>query len=110
MPELEPIGSEAVGLQHLGAGLHVGTVEVAHHVGRADVELIIALIDEDAACVEHRPHGTVEQHERLRIDQPLQRRAATHTAASAAVRVSNGPAITCVSCLPPWLTTWLLAG
>ena len=68
--ELDPIRAEAVRLEHLGTRLHVRAMHVAHEVRRAEVQLVVALVDEDAPGVQHRAHGAVEEDERLGIDQP----------------------------------------
>ena len=56
------VGPEGVGLQDLGAGLHVLLMNLPHHVGRGDVQLIEAAVDEHAARIKHGAHGAVGHH------------------------------------------------
>jgi hypothetical protein len=56
------VGAERVGFQNLGAGLHVLLVNLPHHVGRGEVQLIEAAVDENAARIEHGAHGAVGHH------------------------------------------------
>ena len=67
--ELQAVRAEAVRLEQLRAGLHVRAVHVEHELGRAHVELIVALIDEHAARVEHRAHRAVGHHDALGVDE-----------------------------------------
>ena len=67
--ELEPVRAEGVRLEHLRAGLHVRAVHVAHEIGRAEVQLVVALVDEHALAVQHRPHRAVEDDDALRVEQ-----------------------------------------
>src|SRR5207237_3583252 len=55
--ELDAIGAEAVGLENLSPCFSVRLVYVAHKIGCAQVELVVALVDEDTLVVEHRPHS-----------------------------------------------------
>ncbi len=47
-------------------------MDPTHERGRADVQLIVALIDEDAFGIEHGAHRAVEYDDGGRIDQPGQ--------------------------------------
>jgi hypothetical protein len=47
-------------------------VNTAHQVGCAQVQLVVALVDEHALRIEHRADGAVEKDERLGIEQALQ--------------------------------------
>jgi hypothetical protein len=72
LPELDAVRAEAVRLQHFGPRLHVRAVHVAHEIGRPQVQLVVALIDEHAPGIQHRPHRAVEQHERGGVEQPVE--------------------------------------
>ncbi len=67
--ELDAVCAERVRLQHLGAGIDVRAVDAEHEVGRAQVELVVALIDEDAALVQHRAHRAIEDDDAIGIEQ-----------------------------------------
>ena len=54
-----PGGAEGVGFQDLGAGFDVLLMDLANHVGRGEVQLVEAAVDEDAARVEHGTHGAI---------------------------------------------------
>ena len=56
--------------------MHVGAVHLADEIGRAKVELIVALIDEHAFGVEHRPHRAVEDDDLIWVEQALDQLAA----------------------------------
>ena len=58
-----PVGAEGVGLQDLRAGLDVLLVDLADQVGRREVQLVEAAVDEDAARVEHGAHGAIGHHD-----------------------------------------------
>jgi hypothetical protein len=60
--ELEAVGAERVGLDHLGAGRDVLLVDRPDEVGVGEVQLVEATVHEHAAGVEHRPHRPVEDH------------------------------------------------
>ena len=49
-------------------------------IGRAQIELIITLIDEYTFAIEHRPHRTIEHDDAMRIEETLELRR--HRAAS----------------------------
>ncbi len=72
--ELQSIRAEAVRLDDIRPGLDVLRVDVAHQVGRADVQLVVALVDEHALAVQHRPHRPVEDDYRFRVEEPFDRR------------------------------------
>ena len=74
----EPVGcklgaarAERVGLDDLGPRFHVCAVDFANEIGRAKVQLVIALVDEDAFRIELRPHRSVYYDYFLRVEQPL---------------------------------------
>jgi hypothetical protein len=69
--QLQPVRAEAVCFEHLGASLHVRTMHVTHEIGRANVQLVIALVDEDSLRIQHRPHRAVEQDDGLGIEETL---------------------------------------
>src|SRR4029079_3143758 len=58
--QFDAAGSEGVGLQDFGARFSVRLVYVAHEIGRAQVQLIVALVDEHAFVVELRAHRAIE--------------------------------------------------
>ena len=57
------VGAERVGFQDLGAGLDVLLVDLAHQVGRGEVQLVEAAVDEDAARIQHGAHGAIGHHD-----------------------------------------------
>jgi hypothetical protein len=57
--ELHPVGAERVGLDDVRAGAHVFPVHARHQIRLRDVQRVEALVDEDAAGVEHRAHRAV---------------------------------------------------
>jgi hypothetical protein len=57
--EARAAGAEGVGLENLGAGFDVLLMDLPHHVGGGEVELVEAAVDEDAAGVQHGAHGAV---------------------------------------------------
>ena len=62
-PQLDAIGAERVGLNHIGAGAHVFVVHVGYAGGIGEVERVEAAIDEDTLRVEQRAHRAVaDQH------------------------------------------------
>jgi hypothetical protein len=67
--ELDPVRAEAVRLDRFGARLEVRLVNRAHEVGCPRVQFIVALVDEDALAVEHRPHRPVEEDDAVGIEQ-----------------------------------------
>jgi hypothetical protein len=71
--QLHRVGAERVGLEDLGSGLHVRLVNLLHQVGRLQVQLVVAHVDEDALRVQHRPHRAVEQVDAPVVDQAPQR-------------------------------------
>ncbi len=81
--ELDPVRAEAVRLDDVGAGLHVLRMNVTHELGRADVQLVVALVDEHALAVQHRPHRAVEDDDRFRVEEPFDRRVHREGAAPA---------------------------
>ena len=58
-PQLDAVGAERVGLEHVGAGADVVLMDLRHRVGRHDVQRVEAAVDEHALRVEHRPHRAV---------------------------------------------------
>ena len=63
--ELEAVGAEGVGLDDVDARLDVLLVDGAHEGGVREVQLVEAAVHEDAAGVEHRPHGAVAHDDAL---------------------------------------------
>ncbi len=81
--QLDAVRPERVRLDHVGAGAHVGLMEVGDEVGLREVQLVEAAIEEDALGIEHRPRRTVgDQHALVeRFEEWFQRRPATRTSA-----------------------------
>ena len=44
-------------------------MNIAYEIRGAQVQLVVALVDEDALVVEHRPHRAVEDDDLLRIEE-----------------------------------------
>ena len=59
--------------------LTYASMHFAHELRRPEVELVVALVDEDALAIEHRAHRAVEDDDELGIEQPLD---ALHAASS----------------------------
>jgi hypothetical protein len=57
----DPVRAEGVGLDDLGAGVHVVAVHGLDQLGLADVELVVAARVQHAALVEQRAHRAVEE-------------------------------------------------
>jgi hypothetical protein len=57
--QLEAVGAEGVGLDQLGAGADVLTVDALDDAGLGEVELVEAALVGDAARVDHRAHAAV---------------------------------------------------
>ena len=53
LSELQPVRPEGVRFDDLGSGLDVALMDGVHQVGFLQVQLVVALVDEDAAAVEH---------------------------------------------------------
>jgi hypothetical protein len=70
--QLEAVGAERVGLQCFRPRLDVGLVHVTHEIRRAQVQVVVALIDEHAPRIEHRPHCPVEDEDGVGIEEPLE--------------------------------------
>ena len=68
--QLDPVRPEGVRLQHLRSRLFVRLVNIAHEVGRAKVQFVVALVDEHALVVEHRAHRAVEDDDLVRVEKP----------------------------------------
>jgi hypothetical protein len=60
LSEFARVGAEGVGLDDLGAGAEVFPVDGGDQVGLAEVQLVVADVEEDAALVEHGAHRPVE--------------------------------------------------
>src|SRR5205814_1855070 len=73
--QLESIRAKAVRLDDVRTRVHVLLVNLPHHVWRAKIQLVIALIDEHALAVEHRAHRAVKDDDRLRVEKTLELRA-----------------------------------
>ena len=69
--KLQPVRAEGVRLDDLRARLRISAVNLPHQIGRAEVELIVALVDEHAFRVEHRAHRTVEDGDARGIQESL---------------------------------------
>src|SRR5258706_14022247 len=67
--QLDPVGTEGICLQHFRPGFLVRLVNIAHEVWGADVQLVVALVDEHALVVKHRAHPTVEDDDLLRVEE-----------------------------------------
>ena len=67
--ELDRIGSEGVGLDDFGAGVHIVAVDVLYDVGRFEVEPVVRNVDEDPAGVEFRSHGPIHDVDAPVIDE-----------------------------------------
>ena len=61
--ELEPVCSKCVCLDHTGAGIDILAVYTFNKVWIAEIDLIEALVYEDAPVVEHSAHRAVKQHD-----------------------------------------------
>ncbi len=60
-PQLDSIRAIRVGLEDLGARADVLLVHFQDDLRRPKIQLVVALVDEDAFGVEHRPHRAVEE-------------------------------------------------
>ena len=58
--ELHGVGAEGVGLHQLRARAHVLLVDLPHHFRLLHHQRVVADVDEDAAAVEERAHGAVQ--------------------------------------------------
>jgi hypothetical protein len=58
--QFEAVGSEGVGLDHVGARFDVVVVDRANQLRVGQIQFVIACIDEHALAVEHRSHRSVE--------------------------------------------------
>src|SRR5207253_2318527 len=54
------IRSERVRFDYVGACADVFAMNLAHEIGRHQIQLIVRAIDVDTLCIEHRAHGAVE--------------------------------------------------
>ena len=70
--ELDAVRAEAVRLDDVGAGVDVLLVHLAHELRRADVQLVVTLIDEYAFAIEHRPHRPVEHDDGVGVEHALE--------------------------------------
>jgi hypothetical protein len=59
--QFHAVRAVSVGLEDLRAGADVLPVYFEHDLRIADVQLVVALVDEDALRIEHRPHRAVEE-------------------------------------------------
>src|SRR5262249_55167967 len=57
--QLDAVGAEGVGLQHVGTRPHVVLVNLGDRIGGGDVQRVEAAVDEDALGVQHRAHRAV---------------------------------------------------
>jgi hypothetical protein len=56
-------GAERVGLDDVGAGANVFSVNLTDQIGRAEIQLVITAINVDALGVEHRAHRAVDDED-----------------------------------------------
>src|SRR5439155_20378151 len=63
---------EGIRLNNIGAGADVFAVDLAHEISRDQIQLVIGAIDVDAFCIEHRPHGAVENVCAIGIEKLLE--------------------------------------
>ena len=61
--QLVAVRAEGIGQDQLRARLDVLAMHFSHRSGIGQVEFIKALVETDAAAVQHRPHGAVGQHD-----------------------------------------------
>ena len=66
--QLDAVRAVGVGLDDLRAGAHVLLVHLEHDLRIAEIQLVVALVDEDALGVEHRPHRAIEEVDVLVCD------------------------------------------
>src|SRR5205823_4219572 len=59
--ELYAVRAVGVGLEDLGARPDVLFVHLEHDLRREEIQLVVALVDEDALRIEHGAHGSVEE-------------------------------------------------
>ena len=57
--QLDAVGAEGVGLDHVRAVADVGLVDLGDEIGLREVQLVEGAIEEDALGVEHRAHRAV---------------------------------------------------
>jgi hypothetical protein len=89
--ELDAVRAKAVCLDRLGTCLHVCLVDGAYEIRGPGVQLVVALIDEDALAVQHRPHRAVEEDDAVRVEESLDgRRHQTTSPALAGVADGRG--------------------
>ena len=60
--EAKTVGAKGVGFQNLSARLQILLVNRQDQAWVGKIQLIVATVDEDAAGVEHGPHGAVGKH------------------------------------------------
>ena len=60
--QAKAVGAEGVGFKNFGAGLEVLLVDGEDEARVGEIEFVVAAIDEDAAGIEHRAHGSVGQY------------------------------------------------
>ena len=66
-------GAEGVGLDDVGAGADVFGVNLAHQIGIAEIQLVVAAIDVDALGIEHRAHRAVEDVDAVGFEEVSER-------------------------------------
>src|SRR5205085_4907750 len=59
--ELDAVRAVRVGLEDLRAGADVFAMDIEHDLRTAEIQLVVALVDEDAFGIEHRPHRSIEE-------------------------------------------------
>jgi len=57
--QLDPIGAEGVGFDHVRAVADVGLMDLADEIRLGEVQLVERAIEEDALGIEHRAHRAV---------------------------------------------------
>ena len=63
--ELVSSGAKRVGLNDVRAGANVFSVNLAHQIRTAEVQLVVATIDVNTLGLEHRAHGAVDNEDAI---------------------------------------------
>ena len=80
--------AERVGLDDVGAGADVFCVNLAHEVGVAQIQFVVAAIDVDALGIEHRAHRAVEDVDAVGFEEFSERFAYSSVLDCPIVRLS----------------------
>src|SRR5262245_22979765 len=67
--QLETRRAVCVGLEDLGAGLDVLSVDGEHDLGAGKIQLVITAVDVNALGIDHRPHRSVEDSDTIFPDE-----------------------------------------